>query len=298
MADDGGPPLWVRLVLVALASAGATWFAFRFFQVEPAPLPGEVRARVLAPSGAVAETCSATLWKRDGAKRSMGPDSNQRCDEHGMVRWSEVLAGSYALIVGAPGAAETTVEVTTTGEGLEVDDIVLPAGGVVRGTVTRDGQPVVGAEVRLLGGRSARTNEEGAFGLPGVPVGETAVKSIHEHASAEAELVVAAGEVTEVVLELEGLPPKGVLGISGTPQPEGFRVEHVVARGPASGLIELGDVLVATADDGSLVGLPPDAMLAVLGQGLPGEVEELTLVRAMQEKTVSITRLDVTEMPR
>ncbi len=295
---EGGPPLAVRLALVALASAGATWFAFRFMQVEPAPLPGQLRARVVQPDGRPSTSCSATLWKRgEGGRRSFGPDSSQRCDDEGIARWSDVVVGDYALIVGAEGAAETTVEVAYDGEGLELEDVVLPPGGVVRGTVRLDGEPVVGAEVRLVGGRSAKTNEEGVFALPGVPVGETAVKSIHDHASAEASLAVMAGEVTEVSLELVGLPPKGVLGVSGTPTADGFRVEHVVPRGPASGLLELGDLLVGTAD-GPLVGLPPAEMLAVLGQGLPGAVEELTFLRAEQQKTVRVTRLDVTEMPR
>jgi len=294
---DRGPPLVVRLVLVALASAGATWFAFRFFQVEPEPVPGELRARVVAPDGDLATECMATLWKREGAKRSFGPDSTVRCDEHGYVRWFDVVAGDHALIAAGPGAAETTVEVTTTGAGVELDDVRLVAGGALGGQVVRDGAPVAGAEVRLLGGRMARTDEQGRFSIQGVPVGLTRLKSIHDHAAAEAAVEVVASERAEVVLELVGLPPRGVLGLSGTPGPDGFLVDNVVPRGPASGLVEIGDLLVAAAGQ-SLVGRAPDEVLDVLGHGLPGEVLELVLVRAMTEHTVTITRVDVAALAR
>lgn len=97
-------------------------------------------------------------------------------------------SGFYALcampspgtvVLRASKAADSTgaVEVNVGANGFVRQDLVIGAGraaakGRIAGAVTtRDGAPVIGAQIALLDGPSTRTNERGEWSLTGTPTG-------------------------------------------------------------------------------------------------------------------------------
>ena len=90
--------------------------------------------------------------------------------------------GSYALAVVAPGYTPKRIDVEAAGDGIDVGDVPLEPGLVIRGRVRdRAGRPIADAQVfghqaRMMGGgwagrTEARSDAEGAFVLGGLTQG-------------------------------------------------------------------------------------------------------------------------------
>lgn len=142
-------------------------------RLEPgATLEGRV---VFAESGAPVPAFTVRWAEKDGR-----PGSRRFFEPRGGFRIEGLSSGSYRVEAEAPGQGVGRLdEVFLPPAGTERVELRLEAPGVIEGRVLDEdsGDPVVGAHVALDGdsglgrGPSARTGEDGAFRLGGVPPG-------------------------------------------------------------------------------------------------------------------------------
>ena len=104
------------------------------------------------------------------------------------------------------------------------------------------------------------------------------------------------GQETPVVLEMEPLPKRPVLGLRFVAVDEGARVTWVHPTGPAAAEIRVGDILVDSAGE-SLIGLG-QAEAGPLLAGRIGESRMLTLNRGGAEIAVEIAAVGLEDLGR
>ena len=90
------------------------------------------------------------------------PFDEQFADAHGVAICEECCTaeGSHEVVADSPGFATGTVH------GLGLDSVVvlrLVTGATVRGRVTRDGKPVAGARITMVGGPEIETEPDGSY---------------------------------------------------------------------------------------------------------------------------------------
>jgi len=137
---------------------------------------GLLAGRVVTPGGRPVRGATLTLTDGQGeviaAVRS-GPEGDYSADD--------VVAGAYTLAVTAPSCRPVALPVSVRAGRETRQDVELPGGVGVRGTVrARGGRPVAEARVTLLDGAgnvvdTAVTAEDGAYRFTGLATGEYTV---------------------------------------------------------------------------------------------------------------------------
>ncbi|MBL8624456.1 MAG: sigma-70 family RNA polymerase sigma factor [Myxococcales bacterium] len=144
-------------------------------------------------------------------------------DVEGRFRFSGVHGGRHRLGGAARGmTAPTQPVIVAAGDDRDDVELRLIATGRVRGRVMRAGQPVAGASVQVVGGRSdtAVSQLDGSFVLDRVPAGEARFVAPPFRVTGPAVVEIAAG--TEQALELEVAVQASVSGTvrrGGVPVP-------------------------------------------------------------------------------
>jgi protocatechuate 3,4-dioxygenase beta subunit len=194
VSGEPGQTVAVRLVLPG--RGGSLDVLVR--DADGAPLPG---ALVLVGTGGY-----WSVQTRDAEKRYLGKARTARTDAEGRARLDGLAPGETPVHVRAPGRALLARTIAIPPEAPAWLDLRLEHEAVVRGVV-RDtaGRPVPGADVRWEPARDlvpthptigfARTDEEGRYELPGLPLGALTLEAEARDAGRDVgHLVLAAGE--------------------------------------------------------------------------------------------------------
>ena len=144
----------------------------------------------------------------------------------GRFRVEGVAGGELRIRAGGGDyTASTHVLRVAPGEHRSVD-IVMNRAAALRGRVVATGRVVAGARVRVEPGGelAARTQADGTFVLDGVPAGTVTVVVDAHRMPATTQLTLTAGEVRDIIIEVEPLArARGVVRWRGVPTP-GARV--------------------------------------------------------------------------
>jgi hypothetical protein len=185
----------------------------------------------------------------------------------GSFRLPALAAGTYALAISAPERVPASVPgvAVAAGQVVDVGDVKLSSGGIVRGTVVdASGSAVSGATIDAsMGGRGGMrsgdvtTDASGAFELKGMPPGEVQLGARHpnwamsERVAVEVDL---ARPVTDVrlVLPAGGRIEGSVRKRDGSGR-AGFSVSAMPSPGARIVMTPSAIASTTTADDGTFV---------------------------------------------
>jgi len=280
------------LVLMALLFLGA-WVGLKQTLKKPPiekPLPPEVRVQVLDSAGRVPTDCAGTLSLRvDDTSRRIDKDSTLRCGPQGHMAWTDLTPGIWRLAVAGEGTVlrEEDIEV---GAPVDLGVWTLGPGGNVAGTITLDGEPHIGAQIRTRSGHTGISTAQGRYVLRGVPTGPVEVFAGWEDHGASGVIDVSVDEVAELDLELVPVDAKGVIGIQFEATDEGLSVTAVHPGGPARSL-QIGQ-LVTTIDGTDTRDLSQLEAKEALA-GAPGTSVELVV----DGQALSLVRVDLKSLP-
>jgi hypothetical protein len=296
-----------KLALGALGLLLLTWLTFKGVSVliatndavfeEPVPegaLTAAVEVQLLGPDGAPPEECVATLWMvADGKKRTTPELSGHY--PGGALSWSGVAPGTYRLQASVPGAERFMRNLELkAGDSVDLGEVKLGPGGILEvKVVAPDGRPLPGASV-WLGNWLATTTNEGIYRFVGAPAGDLQLRAQFDNVTEVMRYKLPAGGVEAMELKLEDLVIRGVIGVGIEPGDKGIRVTAVAANGPAHGLLQQGDMILA-ADGLPSLGLTRQAAESQL-DGAPGEVLTLRVARDGVEHTVEVKRADLLDV--
>lgn len=270
------------LLLVAALAFGLTLLLRPSTEPAPAPAPlsdGPLRPpsyqlRLVDSAGAPVAECAASLWQIVRGGRRLTADSNRSCA--GGLRWQGLSPGERRLMAQAPGAALVDRRFTLAADQrLDDGDVVLAPGGDVAGELRDEQGPAAGAWVWVLGldREGYKTDKNGMFRFPGLPVGEWRLRALRARQVASATVTVDAAAQVSASLRLV---TAGIFGFKLSPAPHGYRVDELKAGGGAEACgVVPGDLL--TAIDGvSVSDSEPDALDRLLADA-PGTTAALSL---------------------
>lgn len=230
-------------VLLGALAFGGTW---AWLSTRPAPPleAGELRVRVLNHQGEPFE-CLATLWEESApGQRRMTEGATKGCSPSGKLRWVNRAPGTYRLMVSGQDIVQVNQSITLGDtEGVDLGELRQGEGGRVRGRVLFEGEPRPGVQVISSDGSSTVAGPDGAFKLEGVPVGPLKLRSAEGQRGGLAAVDVRRGELSRVDIELQELPPYGVLGLYLSDAGDQVFISRLVPGAPASGVLAVGDVL-------------------------------------------------------
>lgn len=277
--------------LIALLCFGATAIALRVLRPLPA---GTITARLLNPSGKPVR-CNATLWEvREDGGRALASDSSQRCDKDGRLTWTGLAAGKWRLMALAEDCEMLDREMElAVDRGTDLGDVPLVWGGLLVGTVSEDGQPAAGVEVRSSRGRSVTTRQNGQYKLDGLPIGEVEVRAARGFSGGGGKTTITRGGHSTLDIELVPVPPRGVLGFTLDAADGVLKVATITPGSPAEGQLQPGDVLEEV--DGSPVG-DDIARARKLVAGEPGAPVRLTVRRGGAALPLELTRVSARDL--
>ena len=160
----------------------------------------------------------------------------------GTYGFAGAAAGSYDLLVSAPGAETETVPVTVEADSITTRDVALTVTGSVAGTVTnQDGNPIEGATVSI-DSQSTQTDATGQYSIDDVGVGtQTVTVTTPDGAERSTEVDIVGGEQADGSLTFEQVG--GVTGVVETSAGEPVPNVPVNVKGI--------DAATTTANDGS-----------------------------------------------
>ncbi len=288
------------VLLACLAFAGmSALIGEEDVRLGPEPPPeaqyADLHVQLLDPSGQPPEDCVVTLWRRVDGVLQTGPKTTGRC-VGGDLGWKNLPPGSYLLEAAVPGAARYARNLELSpGDEVELGVAELEPGGVLEVSVVGpDDRPLPGATI-WLGNWMVTADIRGRFRFLGARLGEQIVRAQFDGVvgAATAELEEA-GEKRALTIKLDELVIRGVLGVAISAGEDGILVERVDLEGPARGVLEEGDRIVA-AGGLPTVGLSQAAAEARL-DGPPGEALELTVIRGAETLEVSVVRADLLDV--
>ncbi|MCP4810164.1 MAG: hypothetical protein GY913_24450 [Proteobacteria bacterium] len=257
---------------------------------EPAPTTATLTLTLLDAAGQPPLDCGATLAKTTERGYELTATSTLKCPT-GELSWSGLAPGEYRLTA----AGEDTVLIEERHElpagTTDLGVVTLDPGGSVGGVVTADGEPVVGAFLFAETGQKGASVTDGEYAISGLPVGEARLRAGFENRGGSATVEIVAGEVTDLDIALEVVPPKGVFGVQFEVTETGLVVTNVHPSGPMAG-VQVGAAITAV-DGRSLAGLTREAATEALA-GAPGTSGVLTIDGADQ----TIERIDLEDLRR
>lgn len=255
---------------------------------EPEPTTATLRLTVADATGQPPIDCGATLAKQTERGYVLDSTSTLHC-ETGELSWSGLEPGIWRLKIAGVGTELMDEEMELIAGDNDLGARVLAPGGLISGTVTFEGEPVVGADLRTRTGQQGVSVADGAFAISGVPVGEVEVLAGFEDKGGAATVTVEAGGDVHVDLALETVPPRGVLGVQFEIDGDALVVTRVHPSGP---LADVAPGARITAVGGEPVRGLDEVGARELLWGSPGDVVEVTI----DGQTAPRTRVDLNDL--
>jgi len=282
----------IKPVVLAILVAGVGAWALYGERLsgEETPVEGQPALRLqLVDEDLSSLACRATLWRVGDGERQIWPGAGGVCVD-GDLFWESLELGSYRLMVQPPGRVLVDVDLDYVGEPLDLGVQVSAVGGIVRGTVLRDGEPVYGAVLALSGGRRhTESGPDGTFAFPGVALGEVEVRAALNGEGDVERVVVGVGEPAELRMELEEMPERGVLGLRFELQAGAAVVREIHPAGPAVERLSIGDRIEAV--DGVMLGALDRQDVVRLLSGTPGDSVVLSIRRDGEIRELELVRV-------
>ena len=279
---------------------GAAWAVLSVQQPEPEPEPTpepipepagpSVEVQVLGEDGRAPADCAGTLTLRvDSGGRRLDADSTLACGAQGRMAWTDLEPGTWRLAAAGEGTEVREEDIDVQGP-VDLGIWVLRPGGNVSGTVTVDGEPLLGAQIRTPTGQKSVSITDGRYVLRGVPAGTVEVFAGFEDQGGSGVVEVLPGEVATLDLALETVEAKGVVGVLFEASDEGLVVTRVHPGGPAR---EVAPGSLVTAVDGVDTRDLSQAEAKALLAGPPGTPVELEV----DGERLSLIRVDLAKLP-
>lgn len=234
--------------------------------VAEVPTTGTLTLRLEDAAGQPPLDCGATLAKTTDRGYELKESSTLRCPT-GELSWAGLAPGEYRLTAAGEGTVLIERRFEIPAGTTDLGTITLAPGGHVAGVVTADGEPVVGAMIYSKTGQKGGSVAGGEYVVRGLPAGPAELVAGFEDRGAAVVVDVIPGQVVDLDLELEVIPPKGVFGVQFDPGPQGLTVTKVHPLGPMA-YVAAGTVLISI-DGQSLAGLSREDAEALLA-GAPG----------------------------
>ncbi len=259
---------------------------------------------VVMASGDYPEECNVRLMVPD---RPEGEDQlvgrEQPCGPR--RRWQGLEPGRDLVVVNGRTTL-TRVEQVTLGpdEHLDLGPLEVDVGGQLRVQVFRSLEdeeealdPDMGGLLVKVAGGEVRgfTDIDGVALIHGVPIGEVEISVADSGSTAQAVVEVERGELTEVTLELKPLPVRPVVGLRVKAVERGAEVYYVHPKGPAAGVIEVGDVLL-TVEGTPLAGMAVRDVGPLLAGEAVGDTRHFEVLRGDQELILEVIPIPVTDL--
>ncbi len=256
----------------------------------PPPAPGaSLSLGTHAERGELLEDCAVTLLTRAGGDPNV---HGQPCGP--ALRWEGLEPGDYRVLVqGRSVRTHSELVHIERDQHLDLGLLPLEPGGVLSVEVhlpvelEAEGGDLGGILLRVDGEVVGRTDPEGRALLRGVPPGALEVIAQGPAGAAQAVVEVTEGLESEVLLELEPLPQRPVVGLRVTPVPEGAAIRYVHPSGPAAGRLMTGDVLTAVEGQ-PLAGLSEAEIGPLLAGDEVGAVRHFELLRGGERLSLSV----------
>jgi len=261
---------------------------------DPSALLASLKGQVLAPDGEPPEDCVATLWLRVDGKLQTGPGRSGPCVD-GELSYDDLQPGTYLLEVGVEGASRYARNIDLVeGDRQDLGVSQLSPGGVLEvQAVGPDGRGLPGARI-WLGNWLVTSDVEGRFRFVGASAGELRVRAQFDGVVGSGNTTLEAAETKALEVEIKDLSLRGVLGLEFTAATEGLTITAVATEGPAHGVLESGDLIVAS-DGVPTLALPQSSAEQRL-DGAPKTSIKLSVMRDGEPLEIELERADLLDV--